>query len=106
MDDDRQKAERNQKLAKHDEYGVGWKVDLIPRNAGPASKLAMREVQEGMLCLLLDKDTNSVGIASTIEPALAVNLEYLSTALQVRRREGQEPVFSLDPLSADKNAMQ
>lgn len=29
-----------------------------------------------------------------------MNLEYLSIALQVRRLEGKEPVFSLDPLSA------
>jgi hypothetical protein len=34
-------------------------------------------------------------------------LEYLSTALEVRRREGHEPIFSLDPVDAtDKNSMQ
>merc|ERR1719487_2882736 len=30
-----------------------------------------------------------------------MNLEYLSIALQVRRTEGMEPVFSLDPVKAD-----
>jgi hypothetical protein len=105
-DEMRLKMERKQKQECHDEYGVGWKREHIPRNARPASKLAMHEVPPGMVCLVLDEETNSVGIASTIEPALTVNLDYLSTALQVRRREGHEPVFSLDPLSSDKNSMQ
>jgi len=106
VDEDRLKNERQEKQARHEEYGVGWKADHIPRNAAPASKLAMHNVRHGMVCLVRDEDTHSVGIASTMEPALAVNLEYLSTSLQVRRREGHEPVFSLDPLSADIHAMQ
>merc|ERR1719352_1292620 len=60
-----------------------------------------------MICVVLDEETRSIGVASTLEPACAVNLEYLSTALEVRRREGHEPVFSLDPVDAnDKNSMQ
>merc|ERR1719197_2390241 len=53
-----------------------------------------------MICLVLEETSNSIHIASTVEPAAAVNLEYLSLTLQVRRREGHEPVFSLDPGSA------
>merc|ERR1712110_936829 len=37
----------------------------------------------------------------TTEPSASVNLEYLSTSLQVRRTEGHEPTFSLDPVDAD-----
>merc|ERR1719393_1178167 len=59
-----------------------------------------------MICLILDEETRSIRIASTTEPAAAANLEYLSTALEVRRREGHEPIFSLDPVSTNKNAMQ
>merc|ERR1719352_1782686 len=59
-----------------------------------------------MICVVLDEETRSIGVASTLEPACAVNLEYLSTALEVRRREGHEPYFSLDPVSSDQNAMQ
>merc|ERR1719502_1842928 len=60
----------------------------------------MREVPQGMICLVLEESTRSVHIASTTEPAAAINLEYLSLALRVRRSEGHEPVFSLDPGSA------
>merc|ERR1719352_1384138 len=60
-----------------------------------------------MICVVLDEETRSIRVAATVEPAAALNLEYLSTALQVRRREGHEPVFSLDPVDAnDKNSMQ
>jgi len=42
-----------------------------------------------------------------VEPAAAVNLEYLSTALRVRREVGCEPFFSLDPVDgADTASMQ
>jgi hypothetical protein len=42
----------------------------------------------------------SVRATPTAQSGEAVNLEYLSIALQVRRIEGKEPVFSLDPSSA------
>ena len=31
-----------------------------------------------------------------------MNLEYLSVALQVRRRDNREPLFSLDPLEGQE----
>jgi len=51
-----------------------------------------------MCCLVTEKDGSCVRVAPTLEPAAAVNLEYLSLALQVRRTEGREPLFSLDPV--------
>merc|ERR1719343_1010764 len=56
----------------------------------------------------MDPSTGSVRIAPTMEPAAAVNLEYLSTALKVRRDEGREPYFSLDPTGTEwaRGAMQ
>jgi len=108
-DDDKakHKEDRQKKQACREEYGIGWGVHHIPRNEGPAGKLAMRQVPEGLVCLVLDDETNSICLASTTEPAAAVNLDYLSTTLEVRRREGHEPVFSLDPVDPkNRNTMQ
>lgn len=103
----RQQKEKLAKQQQHEEYGIGWKVDFIPRNEALASKLAMRDVPQGMVCLVLDEDSRSIRVASTVEPAASLNLEYLSIALEVRRRAGHEPVFSLDPADPnDKNTMQ
>merc|ERR1740117_2570520 len=46
----RQQKEKLEKKAQHEEYGIGWTVDFIPRNEIPASKLAMRDVPQGMVC--------------------------------------------------------
>jgi len=106
-EDAKQQKARQLKEKQHNDYGIGWKVAHIPRNDGPAGLLAMRNVPQGMTCLVLDEETRSIRVASTSEPAAAVNLEYLSTALQVRRRTQAEPVFSLDPIDpTDKNSMQ
>merc|ERR1719238_515345 len=103
-----QREARQRKQACRAEYGIGWDMQHIPRNQGPAGKLALRQVPEGLVCLILDEETKAVCIGSTTEPAAAVNLEYLSTTLEVRRREGHEPVFSLDPIGTDfgKHSMQ
>merc|ERR1719335_1268796 len=79
---------------------------MIPRNERAASKFAKKEVPQGMVCLVLDESTQQVRLASTLEPAASINLDYLSTALKVRRQEGHEPYFSLDPVSTDLHAMQ
>merc|ERR1719327_1017050 len=50
-----------------------------------------------MVCLVFDEASKAVSLAVTNEPSQAVNLEYLSLALQVRRKEDREPLFSLDP---------
>jgi hypothetical protein len=95
--------ELEKKRERRKEYEIGWNASRIPRNDAPASKLALRDVKQGMVCLVFQEDSNSVRVASTGDPAAALNLEYLSTALQVRRKEGHEPIFSLDP--TDPNDM-
>jgi len=47
-----------------------------------------------MACIVLDEETQSLGLASALGSAVAMNLEYFSTALEVRRREGHEPASS------------
>lgn len=98
---------RLKKEKMHKDYGIGWRTGYIPRNDIPAGRLAMRQVPQGMTCLVLDEDSRLVHVASTCEPVASINLDYLSTALQVRRRTNNEPVFSLDPVNPeDKNSMQ
>jgi hypothetical protein len=107
---EKKELDRKEKQEHREAYSIGWNVKHIPRNTTAASKLAMQEVPQGMMCLVLDEDANSVRMASTLLPSAAVNLEYLSVALQVRRKEGHEPVFSLDPVDpeqeCDENSMQ
>jgi hypothetical protein len=104
---ERLKGERLQKEQQRTEYGIGWKVEHIPRTDEPASKLAMCEVPQGMVSLVIDDETNSVRLGATTEPTAALNLDYLSTSLQVRRTEGHEPTFSLDAVDPeDNNSMQ
>merc|ERR1719221_2008735 len=57
-----------------------------------------------MCCLVQTEGAHSVYPAPTADPAACVNLEYLSLALQVRRSEGREPMFSLDPKDIAINA--
>lgn len=85
------------KKNKRNEYGIGWKTEMIPRNMELASALSSSPLQEGMSCLRMTEEGNSVEVASTMDPTASLNLEYLSFALQVRRLEGREPLFSLDP---------
>eukprot|EP00404_Azadinium_spinosum_P042420 CAMPEP_0180834636 /NCGR_PEP_ID=MMETSP1038_2-20121128/77961_1 /TAXON_ID=632150 /ORGANISM="Azadinium spinosum, Strain 3D9" /LENGTH=415 /DNA_ID=CAMNT_0022877881 /DNA_START=35 /DNA_END=1279 /DNA_ORIENTATION=+ len=66
---------------RHAEYSIGWMVEQIPRNTG---LLAGRPVPQGMVCLVFDGNSKRLRAAPTIDPAAAVNLEYLSVALQVR----------------------
>jgi hypothetical protein len=92
------KAQRRGKMEMREAYCIGWNVEHIPRNDVAASKLVVRDIPQGMVCLVLDEETRSIQPASTLQPAAAINLEYLSIALQVRRREGHEPIFSLNPI--------
>jgi len=82
-------------------YDIGWKTEHIPSNLGAASCLAGHSVPHGMCCLVWDESTGSVRAAPTMDPAAAVNLEYLSIALKVRYEEGREPEFSLDPVDGN-----
>merc|ERR1719188_1288286 len=94
----RQQGEKALKRASRAKYGIGWKVENIPRNIGPAKKLDCCVLPQGMCCLVLNDETDSLDVASTFDAAASVNLEYLSIALQVRQKEGREPFFSLDPV--------
>jgi len=85
------------KKEKREEYGIGWKTEMIPRNVELASALGNETLPEDMCALKLSEEGNAVEITPTVDPTAAVNLEYLSLALQVRRSEGREPLFSLDP---------
>jgi len=101
----RKKKETELKQARREEYEIGWKVATIPSNVSSASQLGCDTIPQGLCCLVLDGETNSVRVAPTFEPAAALNLEYLSIALQVRRLEGREPLFSLDPLEATRDLL-
>eukprot|EP00747_Dinoflagellata_sp_TGD_P191486 gnl/TRDRNA2_/TRDRNA2_54938_c0_seq1.p1 gnl/TRDRNA2_/TRDRNA2_54938_c0~~gnl/TRDRNA2_/TRDRNA2_54938_c0_seq1.p1 ORF type:complete len:998 (+),score=249.98 gnl/TRDRNA2_/TRDRNA2_54938_c0_seq1:81-3074(+) len=94
----RQQKDAALKKARHAEHGVGWHKLLIPRNDNAAMKLEGASPSQGMCCVVLEENCQSIRLAETTEPAAAVNLEYLSTALRVRLLEGREPLFSLDPL--------
>jgi len=92
------------KKANRVEYDIGWRASRVPRNVGAAQKLQCDPTPHGISCLVLEESTNSARIAMTVEPAAMVNLEYLAIALQVRRREGREPFFSLDPTESSPKA--
>lgn len=103
----RKEKEQQRKSALREEYDIGWDAKKqVPGNNGAVYKLVRREVPQGMVCLVVDGE-QTVSLAATIEPAAAVNLEYLSTCLKVRCRDGTEPMFSLDPVDPlDRNSMQ
>jgi hypothetical protein len=102
----RRRKDREEKDALRKKHRIGWKIEHIPRTDVAASKLAMQEVPLGMVCLVFHEDAQTIQVAATAEPAAAINLEYLSLALQVRRREGHEPMFSLDPVDHEDTALQ
>lgn len=85
------------KKSRRAEYDIGWRAEVIPNLAVSAAKLGCSIPSQGLCCIAMD-DEDRVFVSSTLEPGAAVNLEYLSVALQVRRREGREPLFSLDPV--------
>jgi len=101
-DEIRMQKDAATKQARRMEFEIGWKVERIPSNLGPLGKLQCQLPQDALVCLVFDENTKSVSLATTTEPSAAVNLEYLSLALQCRRKEGREPWFSLDPLREDK----
>jgi len=80
------------------EYGLGWQPQRIPSSADLAVRLGCNPRPRGLCCLAWDEESGMVGIKETFEPAGSINLEYLSLALQVRRSQGTEPYFSLDPV--------
>jgi len=94
------------KNKRREEYGIGWTASRVPINSGPALKITGRLAPHGLCALSLASD-NRVKIVPTTSPTAAVNLEYLSIALKVRREEDREPLFSLDPVdNSTANSMQ
>jgi len=85
------------KQGRRAEYDIGWRAEKIPGNLAPAGKLELSPVPQGMCCLVLEEGTRKLRVVPTLDSAASMNLEYLSIALQVRKKEGREPLFSLDP---------
>eukprot|EP00408_Alexandrium_pacificum_P063045 CAMPEP_0171175192 /NCGR_PEP_ID=MMETSP0790-20130122/11106_1 /TAXON_ID=2925 /ORGANISM="Alexandrium catenella, Strain OF101" /LENGTH=904 /DNA_ID=CAMNT_0011640069 /DNA_START=53 /DNA_END=2767 /DNA_ORIENTATION=- len=79
------------------QYDLGWKVDRVPRNSLAATKLQCGPFLNGMCGIAWQEDSKTISIVPTMDQSASVNLEYLAIALQVRIKEGKEPMFSLDP---------
>jgi len=98
----RREKEAKLKSSRREEYDIGWKVARIPPNIGVAEKMGCLLEPKGMVCLRVLGNECTVSIVPTLEPAGSVNLQYLSISLKVRRKEGREPFFSLDPVDPQK----
>ena len=98
QEDRRAGWENEKKLRSRKEYDIGWRMDSVPENGSLAMRLGCQTTSRGMCCLVLDEASRTVKIAPTLEPAAAVNLEYLLLALKVRKTASREPLFSLDPV--------
>ncbi|CAE7040244.1 unnamed protein product [Symbiodinium natans] len=102
QDEKNTEEQRQKKLDSRLEYQIGWRPETVPENGPVAAKLGCSPTPKGLCCLVYDEASRSVRIASTLEPAAAVNLEYLMLALKVRRTACREPLFSLDPVDPQK----
>jgi len=102
-EDARLKKDAALKKKRREQYDLGWKVERVPGNAGPACQLGCSGLPHGLCGLVWNGDSKTVSLVPTMEQAASVNLEYLSLALQVRMKEGREPMFSLDPKEAPPN---
>ncbi|CAJ1399897.1 unnamed protein product [Effrenium voratum] len=99
QEDRRMSYEAEKKLKSRKEFEIGWRLDSVPKNASFAQRMGCTELApEGLCCLVLDEASKTVKVAPTLEPAAAVNLEYLLLALKVRKTASREPLFSLDPV--------
>lgn len=98
----RRRLEAEEKAARRAEHGIGW----VP--GGRAGREGVQAAGESRLCsLLFDEAARTVKLCPPSDTPSAVVAEYLATALAVRRREGREPFFSLDPCPASaEGAMQ
>mmetsp|Transcript_46664 Transcript_46664/g.107837 ORF Transcript_46664/g.107837 Transcript_46664/m.107837 type:complete len:877 (+) Transcript_46664:102-2732(+) len=84
-DEECARKDRLKKNTQREKYDIGWRVDRIPRQSG-----------QSRCGVALDGDSRRVRLVQTSNPATIVNVEYLKLALEVRRSEGREPLFSLD----------
>ena len=90
--------EAEKKLKSRKEYEIGWVMDSVPKNTTWAERMGCSATPQGLCCLVFYEVTRTVKVAPTLEPAAAVNLEYLLLALKVRKTASREPLFSLDPV--------
>ena len=98
QEDRRMGWEAEKKLKSRKEYEIGWVMDSVPKNTTWAERMGCSATPQGLCCLVFDEVTRTVKVAPTLEPAAAVNLEYLLLALKVRKTASREPLFSLDPV--------
>jgi len=97
-EDARQRTSAERKRAQRELYKLGWDVQQIPCDLSAAAKLGCTsEHARPFFCVEFDVSKHTFRAVEAVQPAGVVNLEYLSIALQVRRMEGREPYFSLDP---------
>lgn len=106
----RRKTQEDVKRVCREKHSIGWRPSFVPSNVRSVVELANTSVLgtadyrgQGMCCLVLHSGSMRVSVAPTVDPASAVNLEYLSLALEVRLKEGREPMFSLDPVDGDSH---
>ena len=98
QEDRRAGWEAEKKLKSRKVYEIGWQMTSVPKSSVLAERLGCQTSPNGLCCLVLDEGSRTVKVASTLEPAAAVNLEYLLLALKVRKTASREPLFSLDPV--------
>eukprot|EP00408_Alexandrium_pacificum_P025048 CAMPEP_0171202934 /NCGR_PEP_ID=MMETSP0790-20130122/25260_1 /TAXON_ID=2925 /ORGANISM="Alexandrium catenella, Strain OF101" /LENGTH=892 /DNA_ID=CAMNT_0011668377 /DNA_START=56 /DNA_END=2734 /DNA_ORIENTATION=+ len=102
----RQRRDAERKRSRRDENGIGWNLQQVPRNLACAKKMGFAMAPNGMYTLTFDEESNMARVAPTVNPAAALNMEYLALALQVRICDGREPMFSLDPKEASLDRAQ
>eukprot|EP00408_Alexandrium_pacificum_P062060 CAMPEP_0171168378 /NCGR_PEP_ID=MMETSP0790-20130122/7679_1 /TAXON_ID=2925 /ORGANISM="Alexandrium catenella, Strain OF101" /LENGTH=1106 /DNA_ID=CAMNT_0011633215 /DNA_START=47 /DNA_END=3367 /DNA_ORIENTATION=+ len=96
-DEARLKKDAALKRDRRAKYDLGWKVQQIPRNLPHAIKLGCSSLPQGLCAVAWRGEDKALAVVPTANPAASVNLEYLSLALRVRKQDGREPMFSLDP---------
>eukprot|EP00403_Amphidinium_massartii_P030493 CAMPEP_0178387574 /NCGR_PEP_ID=MMETSP0689_2-20121128/9144_1 /TAXON_ID=160604 /ORGANISM="Amphidinium massartii, Strain CS-259" /LENGTH=957 /DNA_ID=CAMNT_0020007943 /DNA_START=58 /DNA_END=2931 /DNA_ORIENTATION=+ len=92
------KQEAAAKRSRREAFDIGWNAARIPSNAKSAEQLKIcSNLHNNMYCIVYNEEHSTVTVDATLEPAAAVNLDYLSVALRCRVADGREPWFSLDP---------
>lgn len=85
-----------------EDFKLRWRPELEPCSLRALHVMGVPRAQlprSKVVCLSFDKKTGHVGCApfgTRCDPRAAVNVSYLASALQVLRRYGREPCFSLD----------
>jgi len=101
---DFQKETLERRLIKRNskEFNLCWRAELEPCSLRALEAMGLRRAQlprGKFVGLCFDKKTGRVGCATLgpqCDSSSAVNMSYLASALQVLKRHGREPCFSLD----------